>query len=40
MRSGRVLEAETYVIETPQLKEAAVEMMEQSPFYFVEREST
>lgn len=40
MRRGRVLEAETYVIETPQLKEAAVEAMQQSPFYFVEREST
>ena len=40
MRRGRVLEAETYVIETPQLKEVAVEAMQQSPFYFVEREPT
>lgn len=37
MRRGRILEAETYVMDTPGLKEAAIKAMQQSPFHFVER---
>lgn len=39
MRSGRVLQAETHVLYTPLLKEAAIAAMQRAPFYFVEREA-
>ncbi len=39
MRTGRVLQAETHVLYTPLLKNAAIAAMQEAPFYFVERES-
>lgn len=40
LRTGRILQAETHVLSTPLLKQAAIAAMQRAPFYFVERESS